>query len=332
VSVVCVSFRGGRGSGILEAHQATGFVMRLLFFAVAVLLPLIVLGQEPTPPNPLKSEDVNVLREYVTRPLPKSVWAERHRGQIDKARALLKYAKLNPVDAREIALSELASSDPDIACNGLLFLDDEELPQLTEAFRENLKAETYWWHLRCVERYGSIELLPDVVGLYESAKGRWACEIAAACLGFIVKHDRASGLKLVEEAVNLRGETGCYKDVMRDVLEKYPGDDVLELSLKYIGDSDESVSTNAAYLTLKQSGGKERLLEILRGGGGKITDRTREYIEALVKAARTLNTSPPAPNNSLPPPPRHEVIYGRCAGARVMPAVRRFLVSAHHTD
>ena len=259
--------------------------MKLFLLVVGFLLPLGVQCQFVLPSaQPPKPEDPNELREYILRPLSKEIY--RRNGQYDKANALLRYAKLDPADAREIALSELASANPEIACDGLLFLDDAELPQLTEAFRQNLRSETYWGHLKCVERYGTEDLLPGILHLYESAKGNWACDIAAGSLGFVVKHDRVQGLKLVDEAVTLRNKTGCYQDVMLDVLKNYPGDDVLELSSKYVGDSVENVSINAADLVSRQEGGKERLIRLLQNNDLNITEKARVYIQQFIERPR----------------------------------------------
>jgi hypothetical protein len=196
-----------------------------------------------------------------------------------KAAALQEYAKYDAKGARELALTEMASSDPEIAVNGLLFLNDPELPQLTNAFRANLKAETFHWHLAAIERYGSGDLLPDVIKIYEQHKGTWACEIAERSLGFVVKHERARGLRLVEEANSYRTETGCYRVVLSRVLGNYPGPDVLDVALKHVDDSDEGVSTDAAFLANKQIGGPAKLKAIVASRPTRLSAKARAYIE-----------------------------------------------------
>ncbi len=253
--------------------------MRLALCIALLWWPSVVLAQQPITVQGRKFDNVKALHDFLTERPADVDAASRDQEQRLRAAALLEYAKLDPKGAREIALAEMANSNPDIAVEGLLFLEDTEIPELTDVFRANLRANTFYWHLACVERYGSGELLPDVVKLYEQHKGEWACDIAARCLGFIVKHDRENGLKLVEEAVSLRADTGCYHSVMRDVLVVYPGTDVLALGLKYIGDADEAVATNAASVVSRQNGGKEELRAILSSEPYRVSARTRSYIE-----------------------------------------------------
>ena len=259
--------------------------MRLVFCIAFLCWPATALAQEPITVQGRQFDNVQALHDFLKEQRSDEPSVNLYQERQLKAAALLEYAKHDPKGAREIALSEMANSDPNVEVQGLLFLDDGEIPELTNAFRANLKAETFYWHLACVERYGSGELLPDVVKLYELHKGEWACEIAAHCLGFIVKHERGQGLRLVEEAVSLRASTGCYHDVMRSVLVAYPGPDVLTLSLKYIGDADEAVSTNAAYVASKQDGGKDKLRTILSSQTNRLSSRTLVYIETQLLAA-----------------------------------------------
>jgi hypothetical protein len=259
--------------------------MKQAVFIVLLCWPSLVFAQQSITVEGRKFDNVQALHDFLTQRVPDERGVDRYQDQQVKAAALLEYAKLDPKGAREIALAEMANSDPNVAVQGLLFLKDEEIPELTDAFRANLKADSFCWHLACVERYGSAELLPDVVRLYEGHKGEWACEIAARCLGFIVKQDRARGLQLTEEALSLREGTGCFHDVVRDVLVAYPGQDVLALSLKYIGDKDDAVSTNAAYVVSRQVGGKEKLRTILTTQTHRLSDRTRSYIESQLLSA-----------------------------------------------
>jgi hypothetical protein len=251
-----------------------------------------VFAQQPITVQGRQFENVQALHDFLTQRQAVDGSDPTSKEQDLRAAALLEYAKLDPNEAREIALAEMANSSPDVAVQGLLFLEDAEIPELTDAFRANLKANTFYWHMACVERYGSGELLPDLVKLYELHKGKWACEIAARCLGFIVKHDRARGLQLVEEAISLREDTGCFHDIMRDVLVGYPGSDVLALSLKYIGDADEAVSTNAAYVASKQEGGKEMLRAIISAQPRQLSARTRSYIETQLLSAPNFRMHP----------------------------------------
>ena len=72
---------------------------------------------------------------------------------------------------------------------------------------------------------------------------------------------------------------------MRDVLVGYPGSDVLALSLKHIGDADKGVSTNAAFVASRQEGGKEELRAVISAQPGRVSARTRSYIETQLLSA-----------------------------------------------
>jgi hypothetical protein len=249
--------------------------MKFLIAAVAFLVPLAVQCQYIIIDTAeAKPEDPSVLLQRILQPASN----DDPSAPYDKARALVKYATLDPSGAREIALNQLAKSRPDIDCTGLMFLDDYELPGLTDAFRANLKSDTFLWHMKCVERYGTADLLPDIVQLYESKKGRGACQIAEGSLGFIVKHDRQLGIYLLEEAVSLRNDTRCYGGVL-GVLKNYPGDDALELTLKFVNDDDEDLAMTSASLVCYQPGGREKLSAVMQDKAVKLPVRVRDYIQ-----------------------------------------------------
>jgi len=102
--------------------------MKLALSVVLLSFPWTVFAQQPITVQGRQFENVQALHDSLTqRP---AVAGSDSTGQEQdlRAAALLEYAKLDSKGAREIALAEMANSSPDVAVEGLLFLEERRFP------------------------------------------------------------------------------------------------------------------------------------------------------------------------------------------------------------
>jgi len=232
----------------------------------------------------LFSDGLNrAIESFISRPFP----TDRHKETIlqIKAEVLKRYYVLNPVRARQIILEQLRKDNPDFDYSGLSLLPDKELPELTADFRKSLSSRRIysWTILPCIERYGTAELLPDVIAWYEPKQGRWACALQDAALGFIMKHDRKAGFKYLKEALTHRKETGCYKDAVSHVLHGDQGEDSKTFLVGVLADSEEEVVQSAARLLIEFPDGADILKKKLAENEKAVSKNVSDYFQNLIK-------------------------------------------------
>lgn len=174
---------------------------------------------------------------------------EQARPERHSVKALAALAKVAPDEARPIIVEDIrlnrpvyrvrpnvVRTNPDL--HALIALPDRELPELDSALRERLQMNPddqpgLESTMLLVDRYATKALLPDVIRLYQANEGHWQCVLQAAALRYWIRCDRAAGLEALRRALEKDGpgETGCYRVVLTDVLEKNWVDEALPLVL-----------------------------------------------------------------------------------------------------
>ncbi|MBA3936788.1 MAG: hypothetical protein H0X38_04945 [Planctomycetes bacterium] len=202
-----------------------------------------------------------------------------------RAALLLRLYETDPQRGRIRTLEAIAVGDDTIALRGLLHLPDETLPQFDALFRTMLHDELRWNAVCCATRYGSAALLPDVLALYRSKAGGWACELSAGMLRYLMKYDHATGILLVREAMALRQETGCFRSLLPEVLAPFPGDDVDQLIDSFLFDPDDDVARQAINAIALRPNAAVRLRAILAQHGAALPAVVRTDAENRLKNA-----------------------------------------------
>lgn len=190
------------------------------------------------------------------------------------------------VSGRNRIFTAIKANDETIRTSALLLLPDESLPELDEAFRKALRGVTSWNAICCASRYGSPAILEDIRTVYQSSAGRWACDLSTSMLRYLMKHDRAAGLRLVREAMGMRDRTGCYRTLLPDVLPSFPGADTDQLIDEFILDTNDDVAQQALRAISLLPGTPARLRSILDRLGPKLSDVVRKDVETRLEQAK----------------------------------------------
>lgn len=215
-----------------------------------------------------------LLQGWVEAPLTE------YTDRFPRANQVRKLYETDPVAGRAWILRAIREGDEKIDDSALLLLPDEYLPELDEVFRQAVRGEIKWNAIVCASRYGTAAISGDIRALYQSRAGTWACALANAMLRHLVKHDRAGGLQLVREAMTLRGQTGCYKNLLEEVLRPFPGEDCDSLLEGYLQDPSEEVACSAINAIVGHPGAAPRLRAVLDLQGAAMTEMARKYAEA----------------------------------------------------
>jgi len=186
--------------------------------------------------------------------------------------ALAALAAIAPDEARPIVIADIKRSHaiyiptdhvfrPDMDFFALEALPDREMPVLDPILREKLPRQPYDQDsleatMVLIERYATKALLPDVVGLYKVDEGNWQCVLQAAALRYWIRCDPASGVEALGRALKRDGEhdTGCFRDVITDVLQKAWVNEALPLVLAATRNKDLMVIRSAATLLEAHAG------------------------------------------------------------------------------
>ncbi len=158
---------------------------------------------------------------------------------------------LKPEVVRPLILEDLRRPKPLLAWCVLQALPDQELQGLDDVLLTNLNNPNgdLWKITPLIERYASKNILPQVVAYYQNVRERgWACAPQTAVLRYWLKHDRPAALQAIEQAVNFRKSTGCFKFVLGETLHDSFDADAEKLARKFINDSDPEVATDAKNL------------------------------------------------------------------------------------
>jgi hypothetical protein len=175
------------------------------------------------------------------------------------ADALALLSELAPDEARPLIIADLLRERPlfrqrktylNFYPYCYLHLPDRPIPELTAYFHQQLQHvdEKFDYNiLQLVDRYGTPDLLPDVLRIYEPHAGTWACKIEESCLRFWIRWDRPAGLAALASSRKSRA-TGCYLSLLDDVVNDRWDMEIQALVLKDLDDSDADIAASAIYV------------------------------------------------------------------------------------
>lgn len=214
------------------------------------------------------------------------------RGDADvRSHLLRKLYESDPSTGRSRILQAMHDQDETFTVQVLLLLPDETLPELDQVFRSGLRDKPGWGVISCAARYGSAAILEDVRAFYGNRP--WACDLAEGMLRYLVKYDRAAGLQLVREAMAQRTRTGCYRNLLPEVLPSFPGEDVDRLIEGFVRDPEEDVAREAVRAISLLPAAQVRLQELLERSGAELSAAVRMEAERRLEWTRKVHR--PAP-------------------------------------
>jgi len=210
--------------------------------------------------NPFKKESAAVTGKDFLPLLREQVKTENHNPY-----ALAALVTVAPDEARPIIIEDIKRDHPIYVPTDHVFrpdmdlfahesLPEREIPALDLILREKLPhlsyhADNLETTIILIERYGTKALLPDVLRIYHM-QTYWECVLQASVLRYWIRCDPAAGVEALGEALKRNGkhDTGCYRSVLTDVLQKAWVDQALPLVLSATGNEDVYVVSSAAGL------------------------------------------------------------------------------------
>jgi len=221
--------------------------------------------------------------------------------------ALEALAKLAPEEAKRIVVEDVRLNRPvyqpppnvypgNRDFRALAALPDRELPELDAPLRERLARDSQNGPgleatMLLVDRYATKALLPDVLRFFQGREGHWQCVLQAAVLRYWIRCDRVAGLESLERALGKNGpdDTGCYRMVLTDVLEKNWVDDAMPLVLGALNNDDPEVVRNAVKLLEAHAGPEtaEKIIAKIEAAAGDLPKDSKRRDQQL-RLSRSL--------------------------------------------
>jgi hypothetical protein len=133
-------------------------------------------------------------------PLTREEKQARYERQQMKDYALVILANLKPDEARPLIIEDIRRPDPQFFFNGFPLWGDssivptlplDPMPELDSAFREKLAAKNRYLFalMPLIDRYGSTNLVPDVLRVYTPQEGRNNSTVRDALLQYLQRSD-----------------------------------------------------------------------------------------------------------------------------------------------
>jgi hypothetical protein len=146
--------------------------------------------------------------------------------------------------------------------SALLALPDKELPELDQAFADQLNGRGSWVSFQLICRYATAAILPEVTARFESAKGRWACSLQTAMLAYFLRVDEPYGVQALTDSLASRA-TGCWRTLFTEVSAKIwtPG---LEMAAIGALNQDDPEVPREAALALQRQGSEAAKKELIK--------------------------------------------------------------------
>jgi hypothetical protein len=178
--------------------------------------------------------------------------------------ALALLSEFSPTEARPLIIADVQEQHPHFRRHEYdiyayprcyLHLPDKPIPELTLYFHRELQKanqdslDDLDALVELIDRYGTPDLLPEVLQFYRPYAGEWACRIETSCLRFWIRCDRQAGLAAFDASRRSR-KTGCYRSLLEDVSEGRWDADMNRRALGDLrSDDPEIVATTLHFLS-----------------------------------------------------------------------------------
>ncbi len=164
------------------------------------------------------------------------------------ATALRRWFELDPAGARPAILAEISRADPRFGARTLGLLPDAALPTvdvpLAERFAQNPSARG----ASLIARYATDAVIGSVVTTLDMHLGRWACDIQAPLLAYVLRVNRVLAQPRIEKALASRESTGCYGELLTSIADIYYDPILEDLARASLNDPAPRVRTSSIRL------------------------------------------------------------------------------------
>jgi hypothetical protein len=167
--------------------------------------------------------------------------------------ALRRLYELAPAEGRQLILNELALAQQRVDVEVLRLLPETELPVLEQSWAERLSRTDGLHHDRVVQaqlidRYGTKAVLPKLRAAYSERIGHVDCGEQSAVLRYFLRTDEPFGVQMLNQTLDSRVGTGCYKFVLKDVATDPMPPAVEQVVLDHLNDPDLETAIGAVKL------------------------------------------------------------------------------------
>jgi hypothetical protein len=161
--------------------------------------------------------------------------------------AFRRFLELAPDDGRALFLAELRRVRPRFTLTSVNLLPDEPIPELDDSLITRLEQHDRDSDLATalLARYGSAAIYDRARKYYGDGGGRWTCAPQDATLAYFLRHDPEEGTQLVNQALDAREQTGCYKSTLSDVAKIRMTAALEKIAIERIDDKDPIVVWDA---------------------------------------------------------------------------------------
>ena len=173
-------------------------------------------------------------------------------------------ARIAPDEARPLIIEDISREKPRYVglshwLKPLTELPDRQLPELDHVLHSKLigKDPDLFIVIQLIDRYATTNLLADVVAIYSTKEGRWACDIQNSALRYWIRSDPEEGVKALGRALQLREKTGCYRNTLSDVLLEQWTTNALPLVHASLEDNEPEVVVAAVKVLEKHADSNE---------------------------------------------------------------------------
>ena len=168
-----------------------------------------------------------------------SHWEIQAHSNLLRHKALMRLYELEPDQARGLLIKEIKRPgaiivDPDL----LAILPPGPLPEVDDALTKNLEAEHTFTAASLLPRFASPAIYRRVKEVYLQRAGRWDCVTGADLLAYLVRANPAHATQLVEEALDTREKTQCYRTLLGSIAQQYFEPSLEALATARLNDPD----------------------------------------------------------------------------------------------
>jgi hypothetical protein len=169
------------------------------------------------------------------------------------ALALRRWFELDPEGARPAVIAEISRPKPRFGVREVGFMPDKTLPEvdrvLAEHFRGDEDFETASNFASLIARYGTREILPQILPKLDAKIGHWAPDIEDPLLAYLLRVDPEAARPRIEKALVGRVREGVLVQNAFQSIAAIHYDPVLEqVAIRALDGSNRALASSAAGL------------------------------------------------------------------------------------
>lgn len=165
--------------------------------------------------------------------------------------AIRRWFELDPDGARSAIISEISRPKPRLGVRRLGILPEQTLPAVDRLLVEHLRGDqdfdTASNLASLIGRYGSREILPQVLQKLDANIGKWNCAVQNPLLAYVLRFDPESARPRLEKAIVTRDkENMCDGSFFSEIAAIHYDPLLEELAIRALDNTDDTFVSGAA--------------------------------------------------------------------------------------